>query len=982
MQFGEVFMKKSKIMAVVLSAALMFSSCPAWTVLADVEDVPVTEIVSDTEETDDLPEETGEPEVIEEETEPVEDTEPVEEIEPAEETESSDETEPEEAEESGEVIVEEEADEMFAAADAGDEGVPINEDTFPDEVFRTYVTNSYDRNNDGSLSESEIQSATYLYCYQKGIASLQGIEYLTSLTTLICSRNRLTSLDLSNNTALTYINCSSNALTSLDLSNCTAVYYIDCSYNTNLASLDLGSNTVVSTLYCQVCNLSSLDVSNLSNLHYLNCNRNALTSLNISNSHQLVSLQCNQNYLSVLDIQSAPNLTELNCSTNNLTSINLAACPDLKTVVVSANPLTNFDISHNLAIETLYCANLGLTSLDLSAHTALKFLYCSGNMLTSLDLSHNTALTDLYCQENYLTSLDLSNNTALTYLNCSCNYIEALSYCDNEYRTLDYSHNPMTSLSTPATARAVDSGSHPYNAPTAAEGNVLIDIEGTYDTTSVQEMLDLINSYRYEACVNHYPDPRDRSRNLDLSDYRPVQWSYDLEEMAMVRAAEASYNYSHYTFSGDSVFERYYALRSATETLAFTNSCIGGIRAWYGERNNYLTNNGGEVGHYVAMMSPNTRYIGVAGFLRENGVGGCCAGEYIGIDYPRNTNKVDVSQYSGQITEVRGSYLLSLTIDTPRNVSVGNTIELHATGCFNCRGMNNGVEVIPTSWGSDNPEIISVDAAGNATCLSEGTATVYCVVNGVTYSLGVNVLGAGYTGWYEIDGQTCYYDNGTILTNSWLNLDGVRYYLDENGTPVTGWKTIDGSTYYFGADGVMRTGVQTINGYIYFFNEDGTRFTNGDKVINGVTYHFDEWGRGSTGTVSMYRLYNPNSGEHFYTADWNEAMNLYGLGWNYEGVGWTAPRYSQTPVYRLYNPNAGEHHYTTSLTERDYLISIGWNYEGIGWYSDDARSVPLYRQYNPNAFANNHNYTTSYDENNYLVSLGWQAEGVGWYGVR
>ena len=55
-------MKKSKIMAVVLSAALMFSSCPAWTVLADVEDVPETEIVSDTEETEDLTEETGEQE--------------------------------------------------------------------------------------------------------------------------------------------------------------------------------------------------------------------------------------------------------------------------------------------------------------------------------------------------------------------------------------------------------------------------------------------------------------------------------------------------------------------------------------------------------------------------------------------------------------------------------------------------------------------------------------------------------------------------------------------------------------------------------------------------------------------------------------------------------------------------------------------------------------------------------------------------------
>ena len=133
--------------------------------------------------------------------------------------------------------------------------------------------------------------------------------------------------------------------------------------------------------------------------------------------------------------------------------------------------------------------------------------------------------------------------------------------------------------------------------------------------------------------------------------------------------------------------------------------------------------------------------------------------------------------------------------------------------------------------------------------------------------------------------------------------------------------------------------------------------------------------------VDMYRLYNPNSGEHFYTASKGERNHLISLGWNDEGIGWVAPSSSNTPVYRLYNPNGGEHHYTTSVDERDHLISLGWIDEGIGWYSDDSRRVPLYRQYNPNAFSNNHNYTTSIRENDYLVSIGWQAEGIGWYGI-
>lgn len=116
----------------------------------------------------------------------------------------------------------------------------------------------------------------------------------------------------------------------------------------------------------------------------------------------------------------------------------------------------------------------------------------------------------------------------------------------------------------------------------------------------------------------------------------------------------------------------------------------------------------------------------------------------------------------------------------------------------------------------------------------------------------------------------------------------------------------------------------------------------------------------------MYRLYNPNSGEHFYTASEYERDHLVSVGWTYERIGWIAPK-GGSPVYRLYNPNAGEHHYTMDAGERDVLVSLGWNDEGIGWRT--AGTIPLYRQYNPNAYANNHNYTTSEVERDHLLAL-------------
>ena len=141
----------------------------------------------------------------------------------------------------------------------------------------------------------------------------------------------------------------------------------------------------------------------------------------------------------------------------------------------------------------------------------------------------------------------------------------------------------------------------------------------------------------------------------------------------------------------------------------------------------------------------------------------------------------------------------------------------------------------------------------------------------------------------------------------------------------------------------------------------------------------------------MNRLYNPNSGEHFYTADLEEKEALVKLGWQDEGYGWVAPKDKKAGdkvVYRLYNPNAGDHHYTTNSEEVKTLVAYGWKDEGKGWISaeDNSRNgktVPVYRQYNP--FANgagSHNYTTDKAENDYLVSLGWTPEGTAWYGLK
>lgn len=147
-------------------------------------------------------------------------------------------------------------------------------------------------------------------------------------------------------------------------------------------------------------------------------------------------------------------------------------------------------------------------------------------------------------------------------------------------------------------------------------------------------------------------------------------------------------------------------------------------------------------------------------------------------------------------------------------------------------------------------------------------------------------------------------------------------------------------------------------------------------VTANVTVHAEE-----PAYKDMYRMYNPNSGEHFYTGATLERNSLVSAGWKYEGLAWYAPL-EGNPVYRVYNPNTGDHHYTLSGGEKASLVANGWRDEGIGWYSDRNKGVPIYRSFNPNAKVGSHNFTAALGEHNHLVANGWKNEGEAWYGLK
>lgn len=144
----------------------------------------------------------------------------------------------------------------------------------------------------------------------------------------------------------------------------------------------------------------------------------------------------------------------------------------------------------------------------------------------------------------------------------------------------------------------------------------------------------------------------------------------------------------------------------------------------------------------------------------------------------------------------------------------------------------------------------------------------------------------------------------------------------------------------------------------------------------------------------VYRVFNKNSGEHFFTESSNEAITLQNEGWTIEGFAWEAPSTGATekvegqtshfnhfaPVYRVYNPNSGEHVYTESNYEATSLAKIGWRKEGIAFNS--GGNTPVYRLYNPKAGVGAHFVTMSSYEKSVLVKSGWSYEGIAWYATQ
>ena len=268
----------------------------------------------------------------------------------------------------------------------------------------------YDTNNDGEIQVTEAEAVTgttdvngeFLTThYFDRIADLTGIEAFINITALLCYDNLLTTIDVNQNTYLTSLDCSKNQLTTLNLS-----------ANINLA--------------------------------YLYCRENLLENLNVSTNTELIKLICVSNQLSSLNVNNSLILKVLGCSNNMLTNIDVSQNTLLTRLYCGLNQITSLDVIDNINLQTLWCNNAEISSLDLSQNATLGVIQCQNNQLTYLNVKNgnnnhfavfnaynNPGLTCIFVDDvTYSTDNWIPNDPPFFEFDPNSHFVETQAECD------------------------------------------------------------------------------------------------------------------------------------------------------------------------------------------------------------------------------------------------------------------------------------------------------------------------------------------------------------------------------------------------------------------------------------------------------------------------------------------------------------------------------------------------------------------------
>ncbi len=283
-------------------------------------------------------------------------------------------------------------------------------------------------------------------------------------------------------------------------------------------------------------------------------------------------------------------------------------------------------------------------------------------------------------------------------------------------------------------ASAAEFQTTPTDVTTAAAGNVLIGVDGTFLSADLQAGVQRINEIRKEAYDEGI-----------ISAYVPVRLSAELIGIANIRAAEAALKNSHTRPNGKDCFTAtYQGMKSYGEILAWNFSgLVDGINQWYSEKRDLVEHTGGVTGHYTQMIDPNNVYIGLSCFKTSSGVQYPCSicGEFNA--YESHTDVTDQKQPSYNVTQLIEVPESKVSIPTQPDVT-GKPGEKQPFGLSVKYNNRVSAKLFDLSFTSSSKEVAEV-LDNQLVCKAPGKTTLSATYKNYMYQVNVTVSENGAT---------------------------------------------------------------------------------------------------------------------------------------------------------------------------------------------------------------------------------------------
>ncbi len=269
-------------------------------------------------------------------------------------------------------------------------------------------------------------------------------------------------------------------------------------------------------------------------------------------------------------------------------------------------------------------------------------------------------------------------------------------------------------------------------ATTASKPCLALSVPGSFDTTQAEALLTRINEIRAEAAAEGLVDYESGAAVTGT----PLTWSTGLEQMAQVRAVEASYSFSHNRPDGSgTVLDTNGPLVAGAnptvlaENLAQAADTASALELWYAEKDAYERYLNGDTsvseadfGHYAALISDDYTHVGLGSFIAADG------GVYLTGEFSNAASDSAAVQTDGECVaqinvEADG---LAAGITTPQDwdgtLTAGQTLQLG----LNLTSAQGGTcaPAAQLAWTSSDESVVTVDGSGLVSAVGSGSATV------------------------------------------------------------------------------------------------------------------------------------------------------------------------------------------------------------------------------------------------------------------